>query len=149
MEAIVEEFKLKLDSFIENNFPDYNKAMDSHKKELDNKGKDNLEFLIAFGSLYLKATELTSTEKKIAYLLNDKMIYYLLENGHSEPILEAIQSIKEEQEIYINFLPLPENYEEEFKNNIECLEKFEGIVEATVENGFNYYKELVEGNSII
>ena len=144
MEA-TESFDLKIDSTLKEFNPKLFSELTIFKKELNKKSSNNLEFTLAYGVLLLYVNEKTSTEKKIAYLLNNKIAYYLVENNSLEEFLEAIQLMKEEQDIFLKHFPTLEDP----KNTLEYLKNFEEIIENTVDNGFNYYKELVETTPII
>lgn len=144
MEA-TESFDLKIDSTLKEINPKLFSELTIFKKEVNKKASNNLEFTLAYGVLLLYVNEKTSTEKKIAYLLNNKIAYYLVENNSLEEFLEAIQLMKEEQDIFLKHFPTLEDP----KNTLEYLKNFEEIIENTVDNGFNYYKELVETTPII
>ena len=144
MEA-TESFDLKIDSTLKEINPKLFSELTIFKKEVNKKASNNLEFTLAYGVLLLYVNEKTSTEKKVAYLLNNKIAYYLVENNSLEEFLEAIQLMKEEQDIFLKHFPTLEDP----KNTLEYLKNFEEIIENTVDNGFNYYKELVETTPII
>ena len=152
MEA-TEGINLKIDSILKKENPELYSELDSFKKELDE--RKGLGFTLAMAVLLKYINEMTSTEKKIAYLLNDKIAYYIVENNYLEDFLEAIQLMKKEQAIYIKYFSTLENpetklkYLENPKKVLEFLEAAEGIVEDTVEHGLDYYKELVENTTII
>ena len=145
--------KEELDSLIKENYPEFCSEMDSFKEEL-HKRKD-LGFTLAYAVLLLYSNEHTSTEKKIAYLLNNPIAYYVVENNYLEEFLEAIQLMKKEQAIFIKYFSFLEDpktklkYTENPKNVLEYLESVEEILKNTVEHGLDYYKELVETTTLI
>ena len=152
MEA-TEGINLKIDSILKKENPELYSELDSFKKELDE--RKSLGFILAYAVLLQYSNEYTSTEKKIAYLLNDSMAYYVVENNYLEEFLEAIQLEKKRQTIFIKYFSFLEDsktklkYTENPKNVLEYLERVEGILKNTVEYGLDYYKELVENTTII
>ena len=103
----------------------------------------NKELSGVFLVLNKYVTEWTSTDKKIKNLLNNAYLYDLLEENKSDVILDVIKWLKREKEILKEVYP---HQEEEINTYLECLVEYEGIVKATVENGFSYYKNLVANN---
>lgn len=90
------------------------------------------------------STEWTSTETKIANLLNNAYLYELAKENNLEVIIEVIDVLLKEEESLIKEYP---QQEEEFKTYITCLSEFKEIIETTIEIGFNYYSNLVIVNS--
>lgn len=106
--------------------------------------KDKTELSAAFTILSKYVTEWTSTETKIANLLNNAYLYELVKEGNSAIVLEAIEWQLKEKQILIKKYP---QQEEEFNSYISCLTEYKEIIETTIEIGFNYYSNLVLVNS--
>ena len=107
--------------------------------------KDKEELSMAYVILSKYVTEWTSTETKIANLLNNAFLYDLVKEGNSAIVLEAIEWQLKEKEILKKDYP---QQEEEFNSYISCLNEYKEIIETTIEIGFNYYSNLVFVNSI-
>lgn len=107
--------------------------------------KDKEELSMAYVILSKYVTEWTSTETKIANLLNNAFLYDLVKEGNSAIVLEAVEWQLKEKEILKKDYP---QQEEEFNSYISCLNEYKEIIETTIEIGFNYYSNLVFVNSI-
>ena len=114
--------------------------INEYVNEFNKHFKDKTELSGAFMVLSKYVTEWTSTDIKINNLLCNAYLFNLLEENKSDIVLEAIEWLKKEKQVFLKHYP---KQEQEFKTYIECLDKYEGIVKATVENGFSYYENLV------
>lgn len=88
-------------------------------------------------------TEWTSLEIRIGKLLNNAYLYELIENEDYDIIFNAIDWLVKEKEIYKKAYP---RQADEFNSYLNCLNEYKKIIEATIENGFSYYDNLVIAN---
>ena len=122
---------------------DVRKEVDKHIEETYNYLKDKNEERRIYLILSKYVTEFSSLEIRIGKLLNKPYLYTVVNNGYYEFIFNAIDLLIKEKELYIK---LYSNQADEFNNYINCLNEYKKIIDATVENGFSYYDNLVMSN---
>ena len=118
---------------------DFLASVESEYSEDTVKTKDRIYLILKKYS-----TEWTSTETKIANILNNAFLYELVKEHELEIISSVIDVLIKENEGLIEKYP---QQEEEFKTVISCLTDYKEIIETTIEIGFNYYSNLVIVNS--
>lgn len=94
----------------------------------------------AFMVLSKYVIEWTSLEIRIGKLLNNAYLYELVKNEDYDIIFNAIGWLVKEKEIYKKAYP---KQVDEFNNYLNCLNEYKKIIEDTIENGFDYYDNLV------
>lgn len=94
----------------------------------------------AFIVLSKYVIEWTSLEIRIGKLLNNAYLYELVKNEDYDIIFNAIDWLVKEKEIYKKAYP---KQVDEFNNYLNCLNEYKKIIEDTIENGFDYYDNLV------
>ena len=119
---------------------DFLASVESEYSEDTVKTKDRIYLILKKYS-----TEWTSTETKIANILNNAFLYELVKEHELEIISSVIDVLIKENEGLIEKYP---QQEEEFKTVISCLTDYKEIIETTIEIGFNYYSNLVKKNLI-
>ena len=122
---------------------DVRKEVDKHIEETYNYLKDKNEERTIYLILSKYVTEFSSLEIRIGKLLNKPYLYTVVNNGYYEFIFNAIDLLIKEKELYKKLYP---NQADEFNNYINCLNEYKKIIDATVENGFSYYDNLVLSN---
>lgn len=122
---------------------DARNEIDKHIDETNRHFKDKKEFTGVYLILSKYVIEWTSLEIRIGKLLNNAYLYGLIENEDYDIIFNAIDWLVKEKKIFKRAYP---GQADEFNSYLNCLNEYKKILEATIENGFSYYDNLVIAN---